>query len=227
MSKSKIKPKQWLYLIIAIVLLISMIIYLKSSGILRYMSSLEEFKTYIEGFGNQAYIVFFILQLISIIIAPIPSNVSAMAGAMIFGMWQSFIVTTLAIISGSAVVFLLSRIYGKAFVERFVSSKILKKYEELINSSKGDLIITLMLLLPFFPDDIINFLVGLSNMSFKKYFIILVLTRPWEILIASALGSASMTTPVWVWGIIVLISVLIVINSDKIEGKLTRLIKQI
>ena len=227
MSKSKIKPKQWLYLIIAIVLLISIIIYLKSSGILGYMSSLEAFKAYIEGFGNQAYIVFFILQVISIIIAPIPSNVSAMAGAMIFGMWQSFIVTTLAIISGSAIVFLLSRIYGKAFTERFVSPKILKKYEELINSSKGELIITLMLLLPFFPDDIINFLVGLSNMSFKKYFIILVLTRPWEILIASALGSASMTIPVWVWGIIALISVFIVINSDKIEENLTRLIKQI
>ena len=116
MNKNKIQTKQWIYLIISIVSLIAIIIYFKSSGILGYMSSLEDFKGYIEGFGNSAYIIFFLLQLASIIIAPIPSNVSAVAGAMVFGMWGSFIITTLAIISGSAIIFYLSRICGKTFV---------------------------------------------------------------------------------------------------------------
>ncbi|WP_291653005.1 VTT domain-containing protein [Clostridium sp.] len=227
MSKSKIQTKQWIYLLIAIVSLISIIIYFRSSGILGYMTSLEDFKGYIEGFGNKAYIVFFLLQLASIIIAPIPSNVSAVAGAMVFGMWESFIVTTLAIISGSAIIFYLSRICGRAFVERFVSTKVLQKYKEVINSPKGEIIIFLMLLLPFFPDDIINFLVGISSISFKRYFIILILTRPWEVLIASALGSASISIPLWGWGGVLLISAIIVINSSKIEEKLTRLIKSI
>ena len=89
------------------------------------------------------------------------------------------------------------------------------------------IIIFLMLLLPFFPDDIINFLVGLSSMSFKRYFIILILTRPWEILIACALGSASISIPLWGWGGVLLISAIIVINSSKIEEKLTQLIKSI
>lgn len=227
MSKIKIQTKQWIYLLIAIVSFIAIIIYFKSSRILGYMSSLEDFKGYIEGFGNSAYIIFFLLQLASIIIAPIPSNVSAVAGAMVFGMWGSFIITTLSIISGSAIIFYLSRICGKTFVERFLSPKILQKYEEIINSPKGEIIIFLMLLLPFFPDDIINFLVGLSSMSFKRYFIILILTRPWEILIACALGSASISIPLWGWGGVLLISAIIVINSSKIEEKLTQLIKSI
>ncbi|MCR1950380.1 VTT domain-containing protein [Clostridium sp. DSM 100503] len=227
MSKRKIQAKQFIYLLIVIVAFISIIIYLKSSGILGYMSSLEDFKVYIEGFGNKAFIIFFLLQLASIIIAPIPSNVSAVAGTMVFGMWESFIITTLAIISGSAIIFYLSRICGKAFVERFVSDKILNKYEEIINSPKGEIIIFLMLLLPFFPDDIINFLVGLSSMSFKRYFIILILTRPWEILIACALGSAKLSIPLWGWGLVLLVSIIIVINSSKIEDKLTKLIKAI
>lgn len=227
MSKSKIQTKQWIYLLIAIVSLISIIIYFKSSGILGYMSSLEDFKGYIEGLGNKAYIVFFLLQLASIIIAPIPSNVSAVAGSIVFGMWESFIITTLAIISGSAIVFFLSRICGKAFVERFVSDKTLHKYEEIISSPKGEIIIFLMLLLPFFPDDIINFLVGISSISFKRYFIILMLTRPWEILIACALGSEKLSMPLWGWGGVLLISAIIVINSNKIEEKLTQLIKSI
>ncbi|MDV4150543.1 VTT domain-containing protein [Clostridium sp. AL.422] len=227
MSNSKIQIKKWIFLLIGIAAIISIIIYFKSSGIIGYMSSLEEFKGYIQGFGNKAFIIFFLLQLASIIIAPIPSNVSAVAGAMVFGMWESFIITTLAIISGSAIIFFLSRIYGKAFVDRFVSPKVLNKYEDIISSPKGEMIIFLMLLLPFFPDDIINFLVGLSRMSFKRYFILLILTRPWEILIATALGSASITIPLWIWGIILLVSVIIVINSSKIEKKLTKLIKAI
>ena len=226
-EKSKINKKQWLYLIISILVFVSAIVYLKSSGILGYMSSLEEFKSYIGSLGNKAYIIFFILQLISIIVAPIPSNVSAVAGAMVLGMWESFFITTLAIVMGSAIVFLISRVYGKAFVERFVSKKIYNKYEKMINSPKGETIIALMLLLPFFPDDIINFLVALSNISFKRYLIILLLTRPWEILIATALGAASITISPWAWGIIILVSAIIVINSSKIEEKLTKLIKTI
>lgn len=225
-DKNKIKLKKCLYILI-IILLVAVLIYLKSSGVLSYMSSLEDFKTSIEGFGDKAYIVFFILQLISIIIAPIPSNVSTVAGAMIFGMWKSFIITMIAIISGSIIVFLLARKFGKAFTERFVNPKISEKYEKIINSSTGELMITLMLLFPFFPDDIINFLVGLSGISFKRYFIILILTRPWEILIASALGSSNIAIPIWGWAIIILVVIFIVINSSKIEERLTKVIKEI
>ena len=223
----KIKLKQWIGLILSITFIIGIVIYLKSSGILGYMSSLEELKVYIEGFGSKAYIVFFILQLISIIIAPIPSNVTAVAGAMVFGMWGSFIITMSAIICGSTIVFLLSRVYGKAFTEKFVTQKVLKKYENIINSSKGEITIALMLLFPFFPDDVINFLVGLSGMSFKKYFIILILTRPWGILIASAIGSTSIIVPLWIWGIMIIIFIALIINSNKIENGLTKIIKSI
>ncbi|MDV4150542.1 TVP38/TMEM64 family protein [Clostridium sp. AL.422] len=227
MNKNKIQIKHWIFLLIGIVAIISIIIYLKSSGIMGYMSSLEDFKNYIDGFGNNAFIAFFLVQLASIIIAPIPSNISAMAGAMVFGMWESFIITNLAIISGSAIVFFLSRLFGKTFVNRFVSNKILNKYEEIVNSPKGEMAIFLMLLLPFFPDDIINILVGLSSMSFKKYFIISILTRPWGILMATALGSSSITIPIWGWGVIAIAAVIVIIFRGKIEEKLTKLIKSI
>lgn len=222
----KVSIKKWMYLILAIVGVIGIMIYLKFSGILGYMSSIDELKGYIEGLGSKAYIVFFIIQLISIIVAPIPSNFSAVAGAIVLGMWESFIITTLAIIIGSAIIFSLSRIYGRMFVERFVNKKLIEKYENLINSPKGESVIFLMLLLPFFPDDIINFIVGISNMSFKRYFVILMLTRPWEILLASALGSASLEMPLWGWGVIIIVSYFIIVKSSKIEEKLTKLINK-
>lgn len=61
-------------------------------------------------------------------------------------------------------------------------------------------------------------------MSFKKYFVILMLTRPWEILLASALGSASLEMPLW--GVIIIVSYFIIDKSSKIEEKFTKLIKK-
>lgn len=200
--------------------LIGILIYMKSSGILGYMTSVEDFKVYIEGYGEKAYLIFFILQFISVIIAPIPSNISAVVGGTVFGMWNSFFASMFAIISGSIVVFLLGKRFGRTFVERFINSKFLNKYEQFFSSRKGTLLLILLLLLPFFPDDAIGFAAGLSKISFGKFFIIILFTRPWEILAASALGSSQFEMPLWGWGILSLIIVYMVKNSGKIEKKL-------
>lgn len=200
---------------------------LKSTGMFDHMSSLESFKTYIEGFGNKAYIVFFIMQLLSIIIAPIPSNISATAGAMVFGMWQAFFMTMAAVVLGSIITFLLSKKFGRKFTDRFVSKEVYDKYEGIITSPKGELAISLMLLLPFFPDDMINFLVGLSNMSLKRFIIILLITRPLGILFSVALGVVKINIPVWGWLLIVAAIVLVIKNGSKIENGLTKAVESV
>ena len=63
-------------------------------------------------------------------------------------------------------------------------------------------------------------------MSLKKYFVILMLTRPWDILLASALGSVSLEIPLWGWGVTIIVSYFIIDKSSKIEEKLTKLIKK-
>lgn len=226
-----IKPNNRLKLYICSLVVLAGVIgifaYLKSSGILNTMTSAEELKEYIEGYGDKAYAIFFILQVLSVIIAPIPSNISAVVGGSIFGMWYSFFISILAIIIGSIVVFILGRILGRTFAERFIKPELLSKYELYFTSGKGELILIILLLLPFFPDDVINFVAGLSKISLKRYVIMMLLTRPWEILAASALGSANITIPFWGWGIIAIIIICIAKNSNKFEERLVAAIKAV
>jgi uncharacterized membrane protein YdjX (TVP38/TMEM64 family) len=84
MNKSKDRIKFCFYLIAIIVGCIGIFVYMKSNGILNYMSSAEEFKKYIKGYGDKAYVVFFIIQFISVIIEPLPSNISAVVGGTAF-----------------------------------------------------------------------------------------------------------------------------------------------
>lgn len=220
MNSKNHKLKFCIYTFLVIVGLLGIIIFMKSSGILTYMTSPEKLKKYIEGVGNKAYIVFFILQFVSVIIAPIPSNISAVVGGTVFGMWVSFFISMLAIISGSMVVFILGRKLGRTFAEWFIKPEHLRKHEQYFTSCKGEVVLILLLILPFFPDDIINFVAGLSKISLKRYFIMLLLTRPWEILAASALGAADIVIPLWGWGIIAILITVIAKYSDKLEKKL-------
>ncbi len=48
------------------------------------------------------------------------------------------------------------------------------------------------------------------------------LTRPWEILAASALGSTKIIMPLWVWGgVLALVVICIAKNGDMIEKKVS------
>jgi len=188
MSSRVEKQKQVFGISMVICSLIGVGVYIKTSGIMDNLTSLEAFKQYINDFGAKADIAFFIIQLVSVIFAPIPSNISSAAGGMIFGLWKSFIISTTAIISGSVLVFLLARKLGKPFADRFVSPKISCKYGCLL-AEKGDMLLALVFLLPFLLDDVVCIVAGLSNIKFSKFLIILLFTKPWGILAASAIGS--------------------------------------
>ena len=220
MNKTLDKLKPFIRPLILIAILTGMIFYLKTSGILRHMSSVESFRAYIEGYGDKSYIIFFVFQFISVLIAPIPSNISTLVGGAVFGVWKSFLISISAIVSGSIVLFFLARLCGRPFVEYFINREVISKYEKYILSQKGELFIIMMFLLPFFPDDIIGFLVGLSSIKFSRYLIIILLTRPWGILFSSIVGGLNIKIPLWVWGLIILPIIFILVKRDRIEENL-------
>lgn len=192
------KKTIWKYVGCAIVLaaLAAGFYFLYVSGFFRAVSSIEKAQEYISGFAPYAHMAFFLIQLLSVILAPIPSNITAAAGGMLFGTWPSFFMTLGAVVLGSITVFWLARVLGGRFTDRVVSRKDSEKYLKLI-STKRDPFLVLAFLFPFFPDDIICILAGLTRISLKRFFIIVLLTRPWGLLFASALGGAAIDIPWW------------------------------
>lgn len=215
------------YLVLVIGALMAIFIISISSGILDDMTSVEALREYIQGFGSNAYIVFFLVQLLSVIIAPIPSHVSTLVGAAMFGMWASFIISWLAIATGSVIVFILARKFGKPFTDRIVSSGVSDRYKGLITSGRGEMGLALLLFLPFFPDDAICFMAGLSRIRLDRYLLIMLLTRPWGILAASALGSSRMPLEWWALGGSVLITFFALNNRYEIKKTLFEIINKI
>ena len=171
------------------------------AGLLENVSSPEALRAWIDGFGPAAAVVYFLLQAVSVIIAPIPSNITTAAGALALGFWPGFFIGAAAIFAGSCVVFGLARRLGEPFVRRFADAKTIARYMPLIEK-KRDAFLFLALLLPFLPDDVLCILAGLTRIPAARFAVIALITRPWGLLFAAAVGSGGISLPVWGWALI-------------------------
>lgn len=206
-----------------VVLLGGCVLALYLTGFFEAVSSPEGIKSYIEASAPWSHLVFFFLQLVSSIVAPIPSNITALAGGILFGTIPAFLLTWSAVVLGSLIVFFLARALGQDIVSRFVGRKLSTRYLDVIRR-KRDAFLFLAFLFPFFPDDILCILAGLTEISWKRFLILCLVARPWGLLVSCAVGGSALEFPLWAMillGVLgAAIFVLALIYGDRIEEKL-------
>lgn len=154
-------------------------------------STLESVQTFLLQFGVWTPLAFFILQLLQIIVAPIPGGTVGLVGGALFGTFWGFVISIAGTLIGSSIVFLLAKRFGRPFVLKFVSSPIINKYEH-IEESKLDAVLFAIFLFPLFPDDILCFIAGLSTMKFKTFLIIAIIGRSPSVFINNMVGAGIM-----------------------------------
>ena len=169
--------------------------FLYQTGFFSALTSPEALEAYIQRFSPYGELVFFLVQLLSVLIPPIPNNMLALAGGVVFGFVKSFALTILSIYLGSLAVFLLARTLGRPFVQMVAPSGSYEKYLNLLRA-KHDFFFLLTLFLPYFPDDLFCLLMGLTDIPLRRFMVIVILARPWGILFASTLGSLILTLPI-------------------------------
>lgn len=200
-------------------------VFLWRSGFFAAATSQEALRAYIQQFAPYSHLCFFLLQLLSVVLAPIPSNVTALAGGVLFGTLPAFLMTYAAVALGSVLVFALARGLGREAVNRFVGRKVSEKYREVIQS-KTDIFLILAFLFPFFPDDVLCILAGLTNIPLGRFAVIVLAARPWGLLVASALGGASLSLPWWGMALIgvcgVILFLLGIKYGDRVEESVLR-----
>lgn len=185
-----------LILIVTLLLLLGGGWFLYHSGFFQAVRSPDALRSYIARFAPCSHLLFFLVQFLSVVLAPIPSNLTAAAGGVLFGVWPAFLLTFAAVIAGSFLVFWLARVLGRDFADRLVSRKLSEKYQSVLRA-KAPVFLTLALLFPFFPDDMLCILAGLTSLSFRRFALIVLLARPWGLLFACALGDATLGLSPW------------------------------
>lgn len=169
------------------------------TGLLSHFASLEDARMWFDSFGAWAWIVFFLIQIAQVVILPIPAQITTIAGVLIFGAWKTFVISAVAIISGSLICFAIGRHLGVKVAYKIASKETVDKYRNLL-TKKGKILLPVMFLFPAFPDDLLCFIAGTTKMTWKYFICITLLTRLIAVACICWFGSGELI-PFHGWGI--------------------------
>lgn len=208
-----IKDKESVYKLCLVVLfflmLSTVILYvLQISGFWEKINSVEDFRAYIDSFGSYAVIIFILMQILQVVILPIPGFVAVGAGVLSFGVWKGALFSLIGIMSGSLIAFFLGKFLGYKAVCWLVGKKTLDNVLLKVKG-KDKFVLTFMFLFPFFPDDVLCFVAGLSSMSNLYFVIMILITRIISVYTTSfSLNGNIIPFNTW-WGILIWIVLIV------------------
>ncbi len=207
----------WYFLTIIPVLLLILGYIFPSS----FFLSQEQIRSFVEPQGILAPIIFIILQILQVVLAPISHYIIGLAGGFIFGTWYGFILNWIGRVLGTLIAFYLGRRFGRRVIRHVVKPNTLRKYDKLFE--KGKLILFLMYFLPLFPDDELSYLAGFSSIRARVFIPIILIGHLGGSLGLAFLGSGlSYSNPLFIiFSILTLIAgISFVIYYKKIYQKL-------
>ena len=209
---------------------------MQKSGLFDKIHSSEDFVDYINNSGGVAEWVFLFVNFLQVTIVPIPSSITTTAGAILFeGIWKPLYLTVIGILVGSMFAFFLGRVFGVRFANWLVGEKTIEKYKKM-TKGRDKIVLFYMFLFPFFPDDFLCILAGMTDYTYFGFFLMQVFCRTIGTLTTILLAKGILNIPLqgwWLllWGVlIILVIVLLVFTikySDRIEAFIMRFIDKL
>lgn len=214
-----------LFLLAFCVILLYIMLKTNFFDVIKSKKSLEE---YLSKTGIWMPIFYVLLQFLQVVVLPIPSTVSTLAGVALFGPFQALVYSFIGIMLGSITAFFIGRKIGYKAVAWIVGKDTLSKWQNKLKG-KDNLLLTLMFVLPVFPDDVLCFVAGLSSMSNVYFLCMLTIAR--ILGIATTCYSLKFIPFDTVWGLtiwamfflaVVIGFVIVYRHADEIQAWLTK-----
>ncbi|RJQ21442.1 MAG: TVP38/TMEM64 family protein [Nitrospiraceae bacterium] len=131
----------------------------------------ERVRAFLESLGPLSFAGFILLQILQVVAAPIPGEVTGFLGGFLYGTLLGLILSTVGLTIGSLINFWLTKTFGRPFVDRFVSKGTIERYDYLLHH-KGAFLVFLLFLIPGTPKDLLCYILGLGHLSIKEFLLI-------------------------------------------------------
>lgn len=148
----------------------------------------EKLQATIASWGIFAPLLYILLQITQTVIAPIPGQVVGGIGGYLFGGW-GILWTLIGTLIGCYIVFRLARRFGRPLLEKIFKKSAVANFDFIINAKSASFIIFAIFLLPGFPDDIVCYIAGLTNLPIRRLVFLVALGRLPTIVLTNVIGS--------------------------------------
>lgn len=190
--KKKISRSTIIKFVILGAVILAVLVYLAwdvltKGPIMQLLSNRDELVKVMNDFGPWAPFFYVALQILQVVVAPVPGQIVGGVGGFLFGHW-GILWTTIGSFIGFWLVFSIARKFGRPLIEKIFKKPAVEKFDFIINAKGSALIIFAIFLLPGFPDDLVCYIAGLTKLSMKKLMLISILGRFPTIVITNYIG---------------------------------------
>lgn len=221
------KPKNstWIKLLLLLAFLL-LVLVLYKSGTFHFFMDRNRLISFLDSLGPLSFIGFIVLQILQVVAAPIPGEISGFIGGYLYGAILGIVLSTIGLTLGSWLAFSLSRIFGRPFVNKFFKKETLERYEYLLKRRKGAFLVFFLFLIPGFPKDYLCYLLGLGPMSTVEFLIISTAGRFSGTVLLTLGGTYIRNHQYYNFSVLLGIVIVIVLFSMAYRDKLEKLFKK-
>lgn len=152
----------------------------------------------IRGYGLWGPIVLSLLFILQTFLAFIPGQALALAGGYIYGFIAGTAIAWASGVASGQAAFWLARRYGRRFAEKWVSPRLLDRWDRSA-AGQGIGFYVFTLLLPFFPNDAMCYVAGLGSISFRRFLVANIIGRGIASCLTVLIGAFSEQIPSLIW----------------------------
>ena len=191
LEETKHYSKKVSILVIVLVLVLSSILAVVGSLIIKHeFSDTSSFSRLVEENYLLSVVVMILICALQVMVALIPGELVEIASGYAFGAWLGALYCLLGILLGSCIVILLTRKFGRRFIESLCPREKIDSISWIRDNKKFNLVVSLVFFIPGTPKDLITYAIGLTKISIPTYVIITSIARLPSILISTLSGGA-------------------------------------
>ncbi len=176
-----------------------------ASNLITKINSVDALREYIGNAGSMAAFIYVLFCFLQVILLPVPGSIAVGVGVAMFGPLKCALFSLIGILLGSIAAFAIGRWIGYKAVCWIVGKESIDKWLKKLKG-RDYLILSLMFLLPLFPDDVLCFVAGLSSMTWVFFIVMITVTRVISIF-STAYSFELIPFTTW-WGILIWVTLL-------------------
>jgi uncharacterized membrane protein YdjX (TVP38/TMEM64 family) len=180
---------------------------------------------FVQSFHPYDEVIFIVLQILQVVAAPIPGELTGFIGGYLYGPVLGTIYSTIGLTLGSWLAFLLAHFFGMPLIEKVVKKKIIEKFDHFMEH-QGMLVSFFLFLIPGFPKDYLCYIMGVSRMPVGTFLIISAAGRLLGTIMLSITGSSARNGHYLLLGCFVAAGIIIFVAAYYYHEKLLEILKK-
>ena len=169
-------------------------------------------------------IVFIFLQIVQVVAAPVPGELTGFIGGYLYGPVLGTIYSTIGLTLGSWLAFVLAHFFGMPLLEKIIKPAVVEKFDHFMEH-QGILVSFFLFLIPGFPKDYLCYIMGVSRMPVGTFLIISAAGRLLGTIMLTLTGNSARNGQYFLLGCFVVVGIIIFVAAYYYQDKLLDILK--